>query len=138
MSTVRRLYLDMSHENSRCAHCPVEPDVACAGLHVRRLCTLVDPAQTSYNPGYLALLRRSGLTEPGAAATSEAARNLAPSAQNVTEVVMLIKEIKACPHRNDEAECGCAGLALCALGHGYQGLVNHHDCLACLRAKAKR
>jgi hypothetical protein len=128
----------MSQENSRCAHCPVEPDIPCAGIQVRRLCTLVDPGQPSYNPGYITLLRRSWLVRPGTEVTPEAARSVAPSVQKVAEVVVLIKEIKACPHRTDEADCGCAGLARCSLGQGYLGLVNHHDCLACLRAKALR
>ncbi|MBV8487519.1 MAG: hypothetical protein JO161_04520 [Planctomycetaceae bacterium] len=128
----------MSHDNSRCAHCPVGPDVPCAGLRVRRLCTLVDPTQPSYNPGYVALLRRAGLNGPGAAVDSKAAQNVRPTSVSLAEIVLLIKEIKACPHRTGEAECGCAGLARCSLGKGYEGLVNHHDCLACLRASAKR
>ena len=138
ISSVLLLHIIMTHESARCAHCPVEPDVPCAGLHVRRLCTLVDPAQTSYNPGYIALLRRPWWAAPGAAVAADAARNVAPLAQNVAEVVELLREIKACPYRTNEADCGCAGLARCSLGQGNRGLVNHHDCLACLRAKATR
>lgn len=135
---IRNIDFTMSHENSRCVHCPVEPDVPCAGQHVPRLCTLVDPAKPSYNPGYIAVLRRSWLVGPGAAVAPDAARSASPLALKAAEVVVLIKEIKACPHRTDEADCGCAGLARCSLEKGYQGLVNYHDCLACLRAKATR
>jgi hypothetical protein len=107
-------------------------------LRVRRLCALVDPSQPSYKPGYISLLRRSALAKPGAAVEPETARTIEPLALKVSEVVVLIKEIKACPQRTDETGCGCGGLARCALERGYQGLVNHHDCLACLRAQSTR
>jgi hypothetical protein len=40
----------------------------------------------------------------------------------------------ACPHRGPHA-CGCGALAVCALGKGSLGTVDHHDCRECLLAQ---
>jgi hypothetical protein len=115
-SVIEPIVLDVA----RCPHCPIERGLACEGLRVRRLCELVDPTHPAYNPEYLSLL--------GPLASSEL-----PEALVMTEALSLLKKMKACPERTVGTDCGCAGLARCALGKGHNGLVNHFDCFDCLR-----
>lgn len=56
-----------------------------------------------------------------------------PSAQQTTTI---LKQMHDCPHRTKQTGCGCGGLATCTLGKGRGGLVNHHDCIACLKAQS--
>src|SRR3954454_9779473 len=114
---------------SRCALCPIEPGMVCLGRTIRRFCELIDPAHAAYNPDYLSLLQRLARE----AGQDELALDRAGEAPSLAESLALIEQMKACPHRLPEADCGCAGLARCDLGKGREGLVNHLDCFDCLR-----
>ena len=49
----------------------------------------------------------------------------------VAEALALLTAIRSCPHLGPAppGHCGCLGT--CGLGRGRNGLVAHHDCLAC-------
>jgi hypothetical protein len=121
----------MEPDVPRCPHCPVDPGRPCEGLGVRRLCELVDPNHAAYNPAYRSLL---GDLAGDAAGSTGAAVQDAPTRLGVGESLTLLRTMNACPHRSARTDCGCAGLGRCALGRGRDGLVNHLDCFACLRA----
>ena len=62
------------------------------------------------------------------------------------ESLALLAEMKECPYRTTETECGCGGLAKCDLGKGKFvtqangetiSVVNHQDCFACLQEQIK-
>ena len=57
-----------------------------------------------------------------------------PKLVPLRDSIASLKRMKACPHRTKRADCGCSGLAMCGLGKGRAGLVNHRDCLDCLSA----
>jgi hypothetical protein len=103
--------------------------MVCQGRTIRRFCELIDPAHAAYNPDYLSLLQRLA-REPG---QDEPALDRPGDAPSLAESLALIEQMKACPHRLPEADCGCAGLARCDLSKGREGLVNHLDCFDCLR-----
>jgi hypothetical protein len=120
----------MEPQGARCPHCPVDPGRPCEGLYFRRLCELADPDHAAYNPAYRPLLERlAGATPLALAATR---RGGAQATLGVGESVGLLRDMYLCPQRVTRTECGCAGLATCMLGYGQDGLVNHHDCFACL------
>ena len=103
--------------------------MVCQGLTIRRFCELIDPAHAAYNPDYLPLLQRLA-REDG---QDDPTLDPAAAAPSLAESLALIGQMKACPHRRPETDCGCAGLARCDLGKGREGLVNHLDCFGCLR-----
>jgi hypothetical protein len=103
--------------------------MVCQGRTIRRFCELIDPAHASYNPDYLSLLKRLA-RETG---QDQADLDGSGAAHSLAESLALIGQMKACPYRRPEADCGCAGLARCNLGKGRDGLVNHLDCFDCLR-----
>jgi hypothetical protein len=113
----------------RCSHCPVAAGLRCKGREVRRLCELVDPTNTAYNPAYLSLLEQGEADElaPGG---PEGANNRL----TLSESLALIHLMNQCPDRFAQTDCDCAGLARCARNRGRTGLVNHLDCFNCLRA----
>ena len=123
----------MGDNQARCAHCPVEPGLPCKGIEVRRLCELTDPNHAAYNASYRSLLRQLARGEGLSPASGSS--GVTPG---LAESLALIRRLSACPHRSARTDCGCAGLARCALGRGQQGLVNHHDCFDCLRAGETR
>ncbi len=102
--------------------------MVCQGRTIRRFCELIDPAHAAYNPDYLSLLQRLA-REAGHDQPALDGSIVAPS---LAESLGLIGQMKACPYRRPEANCGCAGLARCDLGKGRDGLVNHLDCFDCL------
>jgi hypothetical protein len=120
----------MEPDGARCDHCPVDQALPCEGLNFRRLCDLADPDHGAYNPAYRSLLERlAGAAHP----TLGVVRGTgARTTLDVGESFGLLREMYDCPHRITRIECGCAGLATCVLEHGRGGLVNHHDCFACL------
>lgn len=59
-----------------------------------------------------------------------------PPRPSVREALDGLAEMRACPHRDERTDCGCGGLAKCGKGRGVNGLVNHGDCLACLKEKS--
>ena len=135
-----------------CPHCPAAPGSRCEGQRVRRLCQLADPSAACFSPAYRDWLRRrADLGKPRGLPPSPGEmrgggfpsnppqapaplHSLAPSPAQLraSELVARLHAVRACPHRTERPDCGCAGLARCALGKGRQGLVNHQDCLACL------
>src|SRR5262245_10826916 len=109
---------------NRCAHCPAPEGRPCLAQVARhpRWCQLIDPASSIYDPRYRATLEAyPDVPEPE------------PAPMPVAESLDLLEEMKLCPNRTPETECGCGGLARCALGKGRDGLVNHADCFACLQ-----
>ena len=96
---------------------------------VRRLCELTDPNHPAYNPSYRSLLLQlaSGDGRLPASLSHGGTPGLAVA-------LALLRQLRACSHRIARTDCGCAGLAVCALGRGQEGLVNHHDCFDCLQA----
>ena len=115
----------------RCPHCPVDERApGCEGQLVGRFCELVDPTRADYNPAYRDLLLDLA---SGAGAGARAAPEPA-SPLPLAETLARLREMNACPHREARADCGCAGLAVCRLGRGRAGRVNHRDCLDCLAA----
>jgi hypothetical protein len=119
----------MPGEFLRCAHCPVESGLPCKGLQVRRLCELSNPDHADFNPSYRSLLVQLARTD-----ASRAQPERSGESPDLAESLRLIGQLRSCPHRTARADCGCAGVASCALGRGRDGLVNHHDCFNCLRA----
>jgi hypothetical protein len=59
-----------------------------------------------------------------------------PPRPALAATLALMSRMRACPHRTERTDCGCAGMATCGLGRGLSGLVNHHDCLSCLSASS--
>lgn len=106
--------------------------MVCQGRTIRRFCELIDPAHAAYNPDYLSLLQRLA-REAGQDEPSLDREGAAPS---LALSLALIGQMKACPHRRPETDCGCAGLARCDLDQGHKGLVNHLDCFDCLSRRA--
>lgn len=101
-----------------CVQCPRGAG-PCHGESFPRLCQLIDPAHSAYNPHYRAAL----VTHP-APEDPEAAR---PA---IEETIRQLGVVKRCPYRSVDAGCGCSG-ARCALrGHA---VVSHLDCLDCVR-----
>jgi hypothetical protein len=117
---------------ARCTHCPVDPPSPCAGLEVRRLCELIDPAHAAYNPDYIPLLQKMS-ADSIARERSGVGDDDLESSFGVAESIALLRRMKECPHRA-AADCSCSGLARCSLGRGYNALVNYLDCFTCLRA----
>ena len=117
----------MSDTEGRCAHCPVAPGRHCQGTRVRRFCELTDPAHVAFNPQYRSLLDQWARGQPPPAPPNSA------GGFDLAQTQALLDRLNRCPHRAPRTDCGCAGLAQCALGRGQQGLVNHHDCFDCLR-----
>ena len=103
------------------------------GTRVRRLCELTDPGHAAYNASYRSLLLRLARGD-----APEATDRRPAGMPSLAESLALFRRLGACPHRSARTDCGCAGLARCALGRGQRGLVNHHDCLDCLRAGETR
>ena len=128
-----RLVVMLERSPIRCPHCPALAGARCKGQEIRRLCELVDPTSTAYNPGYKALLSRG----PDAVPARHASEG-ADEAPNLSETLMLLRLMKECPDRIARTNCGCAGLAQCGRGKGRQGLVNNLDCFECLRAERGR
>lgn len=56
-----------------------------------------------------------------------------PERPPLSETLALLRRMHACPDRDPTTDCGCGGLATCRRGRGNAGLVNHQDCLDCLR-----
>jgi hypothetical protein len=116
----------------RCPHCPVDRGRSCEGLRFRRLCELADPAHGEPASAYRRLLESlAGVAIPVPARGVDDGTSAAPG---VRESVTLLRLMNACGHRTARTNCGCAGLGRCDLGGGRDGLVNHLDCFACLRA----
>ncbi len=124
--------MKLALEPARCPNCPTAPGLHCAGTDVPRLCELVDPDHPAYNPAYLPLLT------PGALVPGDDPRSKSPSPDlpNAAEMRSILNQMYACPYRESETDCGCGGLAHCGQGRGRGGLVNHHDCISCLRTAA--
>lgn len=49
------------------------------------------------------------------------------------EVLALIRRAEACEHRTSVKDAGCGCIGRCDLGKGRSGIVNHQECIACLR-----
>lgn len=113
-----------------CGHCPVPAGSPCAGLHARRLCELADPAHAHFRPSYRELLVRMAHRPEAEAGPVEPPGH--HPVRPLAETIDLLRRMHDCPDRDPRADCGCAGLARCAQGHGRGGLVGHHDCLDCL------
>lgn len=54
--------------------------------------------------------------------------------KGVGEVFALIDRMKNCKSWLASSSCGC-GANQCLAGKGRQGIVNHQDCFACIRAQ---
>lgn len=97
-------------------------DTFCAGMDIPRLCQLVDPTHSSYDPSYLAVLtlrgrdEQSGLRRP------------------LGESLRLLRAVRSCPHRSEQPPCGCTGGAACGLRRKNDSLVSLSDCFDCLSA----
>jgi hypothetical protein len=104
----------------RCPGCPLAHGSRCAGFDVPRLCQLVDPDDSSFDPSYLA-----ALTIDVEATPSVPRRPLSAALQ-------LLRAVRSCPHRSERPACGCTGGAACGLGRGDDGFVSLSDCLDCL------
>lgn len=89
-------------------------------VRYRELC---DPVQPAYNPSYIGLVIRlaSGLPDPQT-----------PGPVPLSTSLNLLARMRSCPHRSPRTDCGCGGLATCALEKGKDGLVNYRDCQDCL------
>jgi hypothetical protein len=121
------------YAETRCPHCPVATGSPCIGVEIPRLCELVDPKHSAYNPAYVSLLLRGrGNYLERSEGKSE---HVTPS---LSESLALLRRMNECGDRLVLTDCGCAELARCARGRGRQGLVNHLDCFKCIRADAKR
>lgn len=102
---------------SRCGRCPVaDPAVRCRGLDVPRYCELIDPVCEQYDPAYVGVIER------------ESHGVYRPEPIPPTEVVELIRVVRACPFRSVTTGCDCGR---CGLRHG--AAVSHVDCFACLK-----
>lgn len=51
----------------------------------------------------------------------------------VADSIVLVKEIRECPHRSNTINAGC-GCFLCDLGRGRAGQVTFHDCRTCVES----
>lgn len=112
---------------AKCPHCPLaaedRPCLAQVARHPR-YCQFMDPESPIHDERYRAMLA----AYPGPPPIMDE-----PARPPVTESLILLERMKGCEHRTTETECGCGGLARCALGKGREGLVNHADCFACLQ-----
>lgn len=107
-----------------CCHCPVDAGLPCLAAEDPEAFGYWCPLAEAGEPIHLKMIvGRSAIATP------------ATSRRPARESIALVERMKACPHWIPETECGCGGLARCALGRGRDGLVNHHDCFACLQSQ---
>jgi hypothetical protein len=114
-------------DGTRCPRCPLAPGSPCAGVDVPRLCQLVDPEHPDHDPSYLSALPVRVDSPPG---------DDAPPRRPLAETLRLLREMKACPHRDERTDCGCAGSASCSRGRGREGVVRIAECFECLDPRA--
>lgn len=126
--------IDTSLHGLRCRRCPVAPDSSCAGTTVPRLCELVDPEHPDHDPGYRVALRSEGGPTPAASGEPGSERRR----RGLGETLTLLGEMRACPSRVEQTDCGCGGLAACTRGMGRNGVVHSGDCFDCLDANHQR
>ncbi len=105
---------------SGCSHCPISPDLRCAGLDAHRFCELIDPRHDSYTPAYVRTLLGLAVRAPMAADPGSKA----------VEAVERLQALRAGPFRSIDSDCGCAG-ARCGLRQ--LGTVSYADCFECIR-----
>lgn len=108
---------------NQCAHCPLADGRPCPGLDAHRLCMLVDPGRPEYSPGYIAAIRELAQSRAMVGPTS-------PERPDLAEALSLLAAMKACPFRESDAACGCAG-ARCGLRRG--SFISYPECFDCLR-----
>ena len=123
----------MREDAGRCARCPVAPERECAGVDIQRLCELTNPLHPDFNATYQTMLDhgpknidvQDDLPAPKEGMTKA-------SLPTVSEAIARLTAMKSCSHRQERTDCGCAGVALCRLGRGSNGIVNHVDCIKCI------
>lgn len=116
--------------NNVCPMCPCIGDLEClAATHPERFgyfCAFSasdDPDRRAHVLGHSRL---------GADPTYEPCNDtIEPDCPDVASQLVLIAQMKACPHWASSSTCGC-GSNRCALGKGQGGVVSHADCFACL------
>ncbi|WP_165235373.1 hypothetical protein [Aquisphaera insulae] len=116
--------------NDKCGHCPVSAGM-CRGQSPRygHLCRRAAQGHPVELRAIVDLSAGGIPPEPAPPPPPPEPPRPAPD-----QVMGELKIVAHCPHRDERTDCGCGGLARCSLGKGRDGLVNHQDCLACLRA----
>jgi len=107
--------------NEHCPGCPFPEGVFCYAL--QGICDRIHEPE----------IRRKFLENLASPDDSPVIEDERPS---MAETIRLLSLMHACPERTPETDCGCGGMATCRLGKGRDGLVNHHDCIACLSGRA--
>lgn len=101
-------------------------DIAVQKTGVARFRELLDPSHPDYNPSYERVVMHY-------AGATQRVPDQVVATNTVSADVELLQRMKGCPHRLHETECGCGGLATCKLDPERHRLVNHQNCMKCLR-----
>jgi hypothetical protein len=118
---------------NRCAACPVAEDVPCRAGDFCVWASGGDPVHLRHIAAVA--LRDAGRPLPEPAATPIREAEPSPPPRPLAETLRLNAQMRTCPWRQERTDCGCAGLATCAIGLGDRGLVNHQDCWECLAVR---
>lgn len=114
----------MTWPESPCAACPRGELGGCKAQALRnaRLCELAASGREDY---------RALLSLPAGEAPAVAAPDVP-----LAESLAITRALHTCPWRDPVPECGCSGMARCAIGVGDRGGdVSHADCWECCRAE---
>lgn len=102
-------------------------DIVVARTGHERFRSLCDPSSPVYDRGYEAVV-----LELAGAPDVEIDRTHAPT---LATSLAIRNAVRTCPWRDPRPNCGCEGLARCAIGYGDRaGDVSHADCWECAKA----